>query len=141
MKILFLLALISGCNFSVVKPHLKLKTLMQEYSVTLEDNDRVHAFTSSLIKESINLLPSQRDPRVLEAETKQGQGWAHAQLKGVKFDKIVLAPYYGLFSYYALQDLKRNNYQEYLPECPLKTKYLMILFHNQASFPIFGCIF
>jgi hypothetical protein len=141
MKILILLILMVSCTPSSVKTKHILKMVSQDYSLDLETTSAQTILTSSLFKEAVPLSFSSSDAKILQAEINSKKGWTHSQLNSVKFDKIVLAPYYGLFSYYALQDLKRNNYDKYVPECPLNTKYLMILFHNQAQFPVFGCVF
>lgn len=141
MKILFVLLILVSCSPSFKRDKHTLRTLSQDYEISLENRESYTVLQSSLIQEPISLQIAASDPKILEAETSNGGSWTHAQTSGINFDRVVLAPYYGLFSYYALQDIKRNEYEHYLPDCPLNTKYLMILFQSPNHFPVFGCVF
>lgn len=139
------LALISSCSHFKSSEHQEYKILVGDKSYAfniLKEKEQVYVATS--LAQSLTylpLFPAPEDGKLLQSPVEfNGSQWHHHAYPEVKFTKVFMAPYYSLYVYGLLSRLQSIEGGIFAPECPFETKFLTIIYHEEKSLPIIGCV-
>lgn len=142
---LILIATIVSCSIHPKTSPAKKYTVLlntRPYDFNIKDQELNQEISTSAIGGTlITLMPDKKDAKLMYAARRPGTDkWFLSDHPEISIEEVALMPYYSLYSYKILTDLKSSGVDILDPQCPPDTKFLVLFIVGKAGIPWAGCV-
>lgn len=112
------------------------------YDFSIQTTDTLQEIKTSAIGGSkIELVAHARDVNLKSASRRLGKDkWFVSDYPELLIQEVTLVPYFSIYSYRILAELKNTGLELLDPACPLETKFLVVFLVGRIGIPWAGCV-